>query len=1380
MRSVLSLLSWRGARPWLAALLLTLAGLPTIAQYRPAAPSLAGAPTTTSLADALNPDGTLRRGVSGSFDTHGYRLGTDPATGQPAFQLNRTTGAGDENWQNTTNAISINGDVYATAVTANGDLYIGGSFTTVGALSANYIAKWNGTAWSALGAGVNNVVFALAVSGTAVYVGGLFTQAGGAPASRIARWNGGAVWSALGAGVNQSVRALAVSGTDVYVGGAFTQAGGAPASRIAKWNGAAWSALGAGVGSAVRALAVSGTSVYVGGFFTQAGGAPASRIAKWNGAAWSTLGAGVNSDVFALAVSGTNLYVGGAFTQAGGAAASYVAKWNGAAWSALGAGVAGNVFALAVSGTNVYVGGQFTQAAGAPANRTAKWDGSAWSALGTGVNSVVNALAVSGTAVYAGGGFTLAGGAPASKVAQWNGSAWSALDAGVNGGVNALAVLGTDVYVGGLFTQAGGVAAKNIAKWNGSTWSALGVGVNSVVAALAVSGTDLYVGGIFSQAGGAPANNIAKWNGSAWSALGAGVNNDVRALAVSGTNVYAGGEFTQAGGAPASRVAKWNGAAWSALGAGVNTFVIALAVSGTNVYVGGSLSQAGGEPVNNVAQWNGAAWSALGAGINGELYTMGVSGTDLYVGGQFTQAGGAPANNVAKWNGAAWSALGAGVNNTVFELTISGTDVYVGGTFAQAGGAPADHIAKWNGGAWSTLGTGLNNVASALGTGAGKLYVGGNFTAVGDGSKPLSYFASYTVAPAPDLVVSTLQNVPPGTYNSVTVTGTGVATLNGPVTVNTSLIVQTGGKLNTNCQPITGAGTFTLEAGATLGICDAAGITASGPTGAVQVTGARSFSSDATYVYNGPAVQVTGNGLPATVRELEAANPATVTLSQAVAVTNVLRLSAGTLATGGNALTLLSTASGTAYAVHSGGLTSGNVTVQRYVGGPLAVSYHHLASPVAAAPVSDLATAGFVPTVNPIYNTLPRPATPVPNVLGYDETRGGALDANFLDGYFSPATLATTLIPGRGYSVAIGGDKTPDFVGALTTGNLTMSGLTRTGAFLGAGQKSGQHLLGNPYAQPIDWDLATVPAGMDAAAYVWYSAGGNNGAYRTRANGVGNLTDGLIGVGQAFWTRITGAGPVDFTFTNALRVENNAVALGRTTADTRPALSLTLAKAGAPADETDETFVTIEAGATAEADARFDAIRPARNIGLPTLATLIGGQEAAINALPESVLTGAGTVVELTAALPTAGRYTLGVGALRNFTGTSVELLDRLTGTRYDLTTQPAVAFTAAQAGEVTGRFALVFGQRILNTSHLAPLTSHLTLWPNPASGAASVRVAAGTAGAAVTVFDAAGRRVTTALADATGTATLAVRGLAGGVYVVQAADGRTTRLVVE
>ncbi len=96
---------------------------------------------------------------------------------------------------------------------------------------------------------------------------------------------------------------------------------------------------------------------------------------------------------------------------------------------------------------------------------------------------------------------------------------------------------------------------------------------------------------------------------------------------------------------------------------------------------------------------------------------------------------------------------------------------------------------------------------------------------------------------------------------------------------------------------IIGTKDFNLNNGATLGIGSANGITAgtaAGDTvGNVLVSGTRTFSTGANYVYDGDSPQVTGDGLPTTVNDLTIDNATGVTLSQATTIDGVLHLKAG-------------------------------------------------------------------------------------------------------------------------------------------------------------------------------------------------------------------------------------------------------------------------------------------------------------------------------------------------------------------------------------------------------------------------------------------------------------------------------------------------------
>jgi len=636
-------------------------------------------------------------------------------------------------------------EVYALAVYDDGSgsaLYAAGAFTVAGGAPGNRIAKWNGSSWSPLLGGLNSGnVYALGVfndgTGSALYAGGQFTTAGIVSANHIARWNGTS-WSALGSGVgapNEFVASMAVfddgTGSALYVGGQFGTAGGVLANSIARWSGATWSdvAGGATLGGPpgwVYALTTyndgSGQTLVAGGSFNMAGTNATHNIARWNGSAWLGFNSGVGNlggdAIRALSVfdsgSGTKLYAGGRFGLAGGVSAYNFAAWDGSTWNAP-PGLGPDVFALAVSGigsgSRLFVGSTFGLAA---------WNGVSWT---NGVNGTSHATAVyddgSGPSLVVAGSFTTAGNIPANRIASWNGATWTSLGSGLDAPVRAVAVFddgsGPALYAGGDF-------AGHVARWDGVSWATLGAGLDNSVFALAVyddgQGPALYAGGYFQSSGGTLVRLIAKWNGSTWGPVGAGISTGggsspvVLALTSyddgTGTNLYAGGIFLDAGGTPAVGIAQWDGANWSAVGSGFSGYTQSLAVyddgHGAALYAGGSLSAAGGAAIG-IARWDGTTWSALGSGANNYVRALTAfddgTGSALIAGGSFTSVGGVAVNYIAKWDGTTWSPIGNGMNNIVMTLTTfndgscEGPALFAGGDFTQALDSSDSYLARW-------------------------------------------------------------------------------------------------------------------------------------------------------------------------------------------------------------------------------------------------------------------------------------------------------------------------------------------------------------------------------------------------------------------------------------------------------------------------------------------------------------------------------------------------------------------------------------------------------------------------------------------------------------------------------------------------------------
>jgi len=713
-------------------------------------------------------------------------------------------------WSALGSGSGINSAVHALAVFDDGlgpSLYAGGDFNTAGSTVARRIAKWDGTNWSALGsnpAGMNGTVRALVTfddgSGPALYAGGSFSGANGVAVNFIAKWDGSA-WSDLdfgmGGAISPYVYALAVfddgSGPALYAGGQFTTAGGVSANRIAKWNGVDWSALATGMDGDVWALAVfddgSGPALHAGGDFTTAGGVSANRIAKWNGSTWSASGTGMNDDVYALTVfddgGGPALYAGGDFTIAGGASANRMAKWKDSTWSPLGyvgSGMDDAVRALTVfddgSGPALYAGGLFNTADGyVDANYIAQWDGDFWSALRSGLDGPVFALAgFDGgqyPGLYAGGDFAHAGGLPSSNIAKWfvrpDGEGqcthWlpSQQDLSVCelffDPVSALTTWDGLLVAGGKLWNYD--SHEGIAAWNDTCWVPIGGGIGcsghpncccgncnvgpAGVQALASYDGELVIGGRFCSAGSTAVNSIARWNGVRWATLGDGVlgcytnvdcSQTVSALAVYDRDLIAAGNFNTAGGVESGSLARWDGQNWSTLGDRVFEWCIigALAVYNNELIVAADCFDKVGN--SGAVRWTGVDWLPVGDDPLLSLWAF------AHYDGKLVASGSFGSTNIASWDGATWTPLGTGTEHLVWTLAVFNGELIAAGSRNFFGGDSTEpSMSRWDGTKWQPLGRvgGFQYpvpIITDLHVYQGELIVGGGFSNAGGQPNP--------------------------------------------------------------------------------------------------------------------------------------------------------------------------------------------------------------------------------------------------------------------------------------------------------------------------------------------------------------------------------------------------------------------------------------------------------------------------------------------------------------------------------------------------------------------------------------------------------------------------------------------------------------------
>lgn len=578
--------------------------------------------------------------------------------------------------------------VRALFVTSTNELIAAGSFTTIGGVAAKNVARWDGTSWQPLGAGVPYPVFSLA----------------------------------------------ATTPSDLVVGSQAI----AGFSSVLQWNGTTWAPLGSvlqGVASAM--VRMPNGDLVVGGLYLLG----SSHVVRWDGSSWSQLGANFNHDVHTLLLDPAGrLLAGGAFYEVGGQPMNYVARWDGSAWSSLGSPLTGAVLTMSLAPNgHLFVGGNFPAAGSVATDLVGRWDGVSWSGVGNGLGtgsianpvSVQTLLALPNGDVVAGGSFDAAF-AGSKSVSRWDGSSWRQLLPGTIGPVHATAEAANgDLLVVGDFTRFEGLATRGVVRRSGGSWLTFGAGTDGpVYAVVPLPNGEFVIGGDFTSVDGVPATRVARWDGSSWRAMALGLGGAVQGLAIGPFGeVLAGGLFPDG-------VARWDGVTWNGTGLTVPilpfTKVTLLPLPNGHVLVGGSY-------VSGIKEWDGATWTQVTTTAgSGPMAMLGNGDLVVASGGQ-----------VRVWNGTAMQNLGPSFAGSVFTLLrLPDDSVLAGGTISASGATPILRLARWDGTTWRQVGAGANGSLQHLRWRAdGTVWAAGAFTMLdGVASGGLGTFTSTCAA----------------------------------------------------------------------------------------------------------------------------------------------------------------------------------------------------------------------------------------------------------------------------------------------------------------------------------------------------------------------------------------------------------------------------------------------------------------------------------------------------------------------------------------------------------------------------------------------------------------------------------------------------------
>jgi hypothetical protein len=463
------------------------------------------------------------------------------------------------------------------------------------------------------------------------------------------------------------------------------------------------------------------------------------------------------------------------------------------------------------------------------------------------------------------------------------------------------------------------------------------------------------------------------------------------------------------------------------------------------------------------------------------------------------------------------STLAFGLGSSLNSLTINrigGGNVTVSNSVSIVSALNLTTSSLINAGIIMASGATVNRTSS--GSASGNVFVGGPYNLVYTGSNLTTGIEAQ------------------GALNNITSNVSG--------TVNLSSAITAVGDLTVN------SGTFT----ATTNAISVASFTNAGtfnaPTSTFTLSG--NFTNNGTFnsgtgtvLFNGSSTQNIAGSNPSQFSNITLSNDASVSVESAQSLRGVLTLGANaTFDADGAAdsvvFTILSVddiagSDGSIAALPNGASVTGNVNVQRYWS-TLDDVYRYISSPVANSPISQLQDSGI-----PITGGFDGTSFPCDgcdndyiNLGWYDETVTGYIWEGYQIMPSSGNDNSEELVPGRGYELYMWNGVAPTVWttrGTVNQGSYPLE-VSRTLSTPPLSTEDGWNMVGNPYPSSISWnDNIDLPGGwsmsnIDPVVWVWDVAAGAWKFFDASTNS-GDLPEGKIATGQAFWVYATGSSP---------------------------------------------------------------------------------------------------------------------------------------------------------------------------------------------------------------------------------------------------------------